>query len=133
MSENLNNQAEEFDLEDLMDDVSSESESSGESVDYDINILTEDVASKSAASELSDAQNAESYTKNSNFDNSSEYLRKFSESFSTSFVLSPSFSGVDTSEYKQMKTQQDEKTEKLIRELNQNRPKPALLKKLAGK
>ena len=133
MSDNLNNQAEEFDLEDLMEDVSGESEESTESVDYDINILTEDVENNEGASDLSDSKDAESYSKNSNFNNSSDYLRKFSESFSTSFVLSPSFSGVSTSNYKQMKQQQDEKTEKLIKELNQNRPKPALLKKLAGK
>ena len=137
MNENVMNQAEDFDLEDLMEDVAedvaedAEETEAAATTDYDLNILTDDLAG--GASESPNAKSEESYEKNSNFNNSSDYLRKFSESFSTSFVLSPSFSGVNVSEYSQMKKQQDEKAEKLIKELDQNRPKPALLKKLAGK
>ena len=130
MSDNMTNNMmdEEMDLEAL---AAEQDEAADLSEDNDIEVVSKSIADDSDVED-------EKYEKQSNFNNNPDFLRKFSESFSTQFVLSPQFSGMmpsnnsKESTFAKLKAEQDAKAEKQISDIRRNRPKPALLKKLAG-
>lgn len=98
MSEEMNTNVEEVAVDENLDldALNEEAVAEEPAADLDLDALTQEIAEDTAedtaeATEVAEeaAEEEDAYEKSNNFSNSDDYLRKFSESFSMYFVLSP--------------------------------------------